>query len=52
MRTLAPVSLVNHHRLVHQGLVHRHIENSIAEINAVDGIARLISDFDFHSVAA
>jgi hypothetical protein len=49
---LPPIALIYDHGLMNQRGIHRHIENGIAEIDAVNGIARLISDCDFHSVAA
>jgi hypothetical protein len=43
------IFLVNNQRLVHQGLIHRHVKDSIIQADAIYRIALLVSNRDFHN---
>jgi hypothetical protein len=45
---LAPIELIYDQRLVHQGVVHGHVEDGVVQFNRLDGVTVLISYWDFH----
>src|ERR671914_287654 len=47
---LALVVLINNQRLVDQGLVHRHIKDSIFQVDGIYYIALLVFNRDFHKM--
>ena len=49
MRPLPPIALIDDHRLMHQGMVHRHGENRVIHRNAVDDFAPLVDYRKFHN---
>ena len=51
MGALAFVALVDDHCLVHQGLVHGDVEDSIIEIDAIQRVSTLILNCYLHSLS-
>ena len=49
MRSLPLIALIDDHRLMHQGVIHRHGENRVIHRNAVDDFPLLVDYRNFHN---